>query len=241
MTNEKKQQFGYKNRQDYLSAQIARSRDKFGYCKVFYGDVLRYKQMLQADLTRQGRTLGDVRSILCLGVRSGVENDIFRSVFFGPLMRIPSFQRKVVKSDRTKYAFDKLRLARFAQFGTASLNDLRVRGVELNPDAVRPDVTIASFDELPQEWSGKFDLVFSNSFDHSQDPNRTIQEWKRVAAPGAYLLIAFPPGNTPTPTDPLGDLSLQKIDEFVETEVVFASETLNLSGYHEICFRLSGK
>jgi SAM-dependent methyltransferase len=238
MTDDNAQQFSYENRQEYVSAQIVRSRNKFGYCKVFFADVARYKQLIEMDILKAGKNGRVIRSILCLGVRSGAENDIFRSVFYSPLMRSSWFRRFIAGRDRSKYAADKMNLARFAQGGFLRVQDLRVRGVELNPDVVRPDVHVASFDELPADWSGKFDLIFSNSFDHSQDPKRTIREWRRLAAPGAYLLIAFPPENTPTETDPLGDLSLQKMREYVDAPVVFATETLNLSGYHEICFQL---
>lgn len=230
-------QFAYENRKEYIDAQIARSKDKFGYCKVFFQDVIRYRLLLLADLVESQRKLDP---ILCLGVRSGAEVDIFRAVFFSPLMKSHLIRNQIVARDTTKHALDKTRLSRYVRFGAGTDDDGRVLGVELNPDSVRPDVRIGSFDELPDDWTGRFKLIFSNSFDHSQDPNKTIREWKRVAAPGAYLIIAFPADNTPTETDPLGKLSLDSVRDFVKAEIVFASETLNRTGYHEICFRLPG-
>lgn len=231
-------QFRYLDRDEYLRAQIARSRQKFGYCKVYFEDVLRYRDLIRADMRHRGRVYSTPDPILCLGVRSGAEVDIFRSVFFAPLVKLGLVQRSIVRRDQSKYAFDKMRLARSVSWGAGRTSDGRVWGVELNPDTVRPDVYVGSFDELPADWGNRFRLIFSNSFDHSQDPHKTIAEWKRVAAPGAYLIIAFPSENLPTQTDPLGRLTLEIVRDYVQSEVVFASETLNRTRYHEICFRL---
>lgn len=237
MTNDT-QQFHYSSRKEYLQAQIERSRQKFGYCKVYFEDVLRYRELLSVDINRRGRAASAISPILCLGVRSGAEVDIFRSVFLAPLMKLKVVQDSIRRGDQSKYAADKIQLARSVALGAGKTDDGRVWGVELNPDVVRADVHVGSFDELPNEWSGRFQLIFSNSFDHSQDPHKTIKEWKRVAAPGAYLIIAFPLENTATQTDPLGKLSLEIVRGYVGSEMVFASETLNRTRYHEICFRL---
>jgi SAM-dependent methyltransferase len=233
-------QFHYSDRKQYLQAQVARSRQKFGYCKVYFKDVLRYRELILLDRQRRGLDESSSSPILCLGVRSGVEVDIFRSVFLGPLMKVKQIQKSIVRGDQTKYAADKLRLAHSVAWGAGKTTDGRVWGVELNPDVIRQDVKVTSFDELPVDWSGRFNLIFSNSFDHSQDPHKTINEWRRVAAPGAYLIIAFPLENKPTQTDPLGQLSLEIVREYVKAEMVFASETLNRTRYHEICSRLQG-
>ncbi len=240
MTTNEPKQFQYLDRDDYLSAQIARSRQKFGYCKVYFEDVWRYREFIQTDKRRRGASSIKPAPILCLGVRSGAEVDIFRDIFLAPLMTLGLVRKWIVQRDQSKYAFDKLSLARSVSLGAGKPGDGRVQGVELNPDVDRPDVFVGSFDELPNEWSGRFQLVFSNSFDHSQDPHKTISEWKRVAAPGAYLIIAFPPENKPTQTDPLGHLTLDTLRRYVQADVVFATETLNRTGYHEICFRLPG-
>jgi len=47
------------------------------------------------------------------------------------------------------------------------------------------------FNNLPKEWSKKFDLVYSNSIDHSYNILNTIDEWKRVLKHGGWLMIEF--------------------------------------------------
>lgn len=240
MTNNEIKQFQYSARQEYLQAQIARSKQKFGYCKVFFDDILRYRKLIETDMGRRSLRIFKPVPILCLGVRSGAEVDIFRCVFLAPFFNLGWMNRSIVRDDQTKYAIDKIHLAHRAFLGAGNPRDGLVQGVELNPDVDRPDVHVGSFDDLPSEWTGRFQLIFSNSFDHSEDPHKTIAEWKRVAAPGAYLVIAFPLENLPTQTDPLGRLTLEIIRDYVQAEVVFASQTLNKTSYHEICFRLPG-
>jgi len=77
-----------------------------------------------------------------------------------------------------------------------------VVGVEVNPDAARTDVLTGSFDEMLADWAGPFGVVFSSSFDQSQDPRRTAAEWRRVTRPGGYLIVCFAPGVEPSARRP---------------------------------------
>lgn len=235
--------YQYDNRQEYIDIQVKRSRDKFGLCKVFARDILRYRDLLAWDYFREAekqplRSAWRPKRILCLGVRSGAENDLFRMGFFAPLLRSDMLARLAASQDTTKYASDKLRLAQRYSLGAGTRGDGRVVGVEINPDASRTDIHIGSFDELPAEWSGQFDLLFTNSFDHSMDPARTVSEWKRVAAPGAYVIVAYALDQQQSDHDPTTGLSLSTLKELWQARVVFASETYNRNGYQEICFRL---
>ncbi len=240
MTSTNKKQFHYTNRREYLDVQIARSQKKFGYCKVFFEDVLRYQMFIENDMKKRGQNVLNISPILCLGVRSGAEVDVFRAVFLSPLMKSRVVQKWIVGRDKTKYAADKIKLAKYVSLGAGWREDGRVWGVELNPSVSRPDVHVSSFDELPPDWKKKFKVIYSNSFDHSQDPEKTIAEWKRVSTDGAYLIIAFPVGNKPSQTDPLGQLSYDFVRDIVKSDVVFTNEVLNRTRYHEICFRLPG-
>jgi hypothetical protein len=226
--------YEYQSREEYVGEQIVRSQKKFGFCKVYFGDIIRYRKMIELDSLGQAVTY----PILTLGVRSGAEVDIFRAGFFGPLLTLPAIQHRVSRIDTTADAEHKMDLARRYGLGAGSYKDGRVMGVEINPDCQRPDVHVGSFDELPAEWEGKYRILFSNSFDHSMDPEKTVREWKRVAAPGAYVIIGFTPQVTPTSHDPLGGLTFDVMLNLWQAPLVYATETLNRNGYHEICFRL---
>jgi hypothetical protein len=132
----------------------------------------------------------------------------------------------------------KTRLARTWGVGAGNTEDGQVVGVELTPEQARPDVWIGSFDELPTEWTGRFGLIYSNSFDHSQVPEKTIAEWKRVARPGAFAIMAFAEEWEPNHHDPLGHLTFERMRAFWNSSVVFMKESENKAGYKEICFQL---
>lgn len=233
--------YKYKNREEYLSTQTVRSQQKATYCKVYFSDVIRYKSLLTMDAqTRRLRGLktSNWSPILCLGVRTGAEVDIFRSVFLGPLLKFAPVQRFAIKQDKTAIGQNKIDLAKRIGLGSGSRKAQRVMGVELNPLAQREDVFVGSFDEMPKEWAGKFQIIYSNSFDHVQDPYQTVAEWKRVAGPGAYVIIAFTHLQAQSDHDPLSGITFSSLIELWQAPVVFSTETLNQNGYHEVCFKL---
>jgi len=50
-------------------------------------------------------------------------------------------------------------------------------------------ISLQDFNHLPEDWSNKFDLVFSNSLDHSFEVLETIKEWRRVTKAGGFLFL----------------------------------------------------
>jgi len=223
----------YDSRDEYLRVQIEHSEQKYGLCKVWIADVIRYREVLED--VRPERA---IRRILCLGVRSGAEVDLFRAVFFGPLFKLAITRRLATRLDTNTDARRKMRIARLLGVGSRRGKGAQVRGVEINPAAARPDVHVGSYDELPAEWSGEYDLLFSNSFDHSMDPTKTVAEWKRVAAPGAFVIIGFAQELEPTTTDPTANISLQTLGDLWQAPLVFANQHVNRNGYHEAGFQL---
>jgi hypothetical protein len=233
--------FAYKNRDEYLRAQIERSIEKREYCKVYFADVIRYRIMLglgQNETEAQQRSTKTGFKILCLGVRSGAEIDLFRATFFGPLLRLKLIQNFASRQDDSRFGLPKTKLAKRLGFGSGSPSDGKVIGVELNPEIQREDIWTGSFDKLPLSWTGKFDLIYSNSIDHSQNPRETVAEWKRVASPGAYIVLAFTESKEISVHDPLAGLNYQTLVDLWQAPVVFYSDTFNRNGYSEICFRL---
>jgi hypothetical protein len=56
--------------------------------------------------------------------------------------------------------------------------DARVLGTEIAPTATKYSNTIRhDFRKPHHKLTGKFDIVFSNSLDHSNDPKSTIEVW----------------------------------------------------------------
>ena len=168
-----------------MKKQILRSRDKFDFCKVDYGMVLRFYNIIQKDL---GNHDFDPK-IVCLGTRSGAEIDLFRIVFLKNtiLNYILKFFNEINKKTIifTKYLF-------FIGRKKISFKSNQYSyGVEINPDALRKDVLISNFDFLPKSWDKKFNIIFSNSFDHSMDPINTSKNWIKLVRQTTYYHLLY--------------------------------------------------
>lgn len=226
---------GRQTRQEYVATQVARSRSKFRYCKVSIHDVLRYRVVLGRDRTLR-RATAPLGPVLCLGTRSGREIDLFRVGFFGAGWRRRLAALAEIK--RNSYLTLAPPVETMGRSDSRDLTPTSAVGVEINPDAARRDVLIASFDELPAVWTGRFGVVFSNSFDQSQDPHRTAAEWLRVVRPGGYLVLCFDPSAQPNAHDPVGQLSLPDLHGLFGGDLVFFRHRGSHKGYSEVIVRM---
>lgn len=82
-----------------------------------------------------------------------------------------------------------------------------VMGTEISETATEfPDTVQWDFSKQKDEWVGKYDIVFSNSFDHSITPEETLHTWMAQLAPQGSLIMELHlarDGWKPTKTDPL--------------------------------------
>lgn len=163
----------------YVATQIQRSSAKWSFCNVSEADAQRYRRLVGAE-----------GFVGCMGVRNGMEVDLFR-VAFG-----------------------------------------RAQGVEINPQSTRADVWVGSFDAMPADWTGRFDVLYSNAFDHAYHPANTAREWRRVLRPGGTLILCYVPGQPATATDPVGDLT--EADLLALFGGSIAWRAMNDAGYHEL-------
>lgn len=51
------------------------------------------------------------------------------------------------------------------------------------------NIYLYDFNNLPEDWTNKFDLIFSNSIDHAYDIQKTVNEWYRVTKKGGCLFL----------------------------------------------------
>ena len=116
-----------------------------------------------------------------------------------------------------------------------NINKISTIGVEINPKVSRQDTLISSFDELPNDWIGKFDLLYSNSFDQSQEPERTAKEWKRIIKKNGVLIFSFG-DKEPTESDPVGNLNYTDIINLFGGELIYYNKFG--SNYQDIIIRL---
>ena len=225
------------SRAEYLSTQIARSEAKFSYCKVSVQDVGRYADVVNRHRLREGDS-APAGPIVCLGSRNGREIDLFRSQFFGSPWR-----RGMMRIlERRTHSFTSWfsPLEGVGRSSVSALSASSVVGVELNPRAARSDVWVGSFDAMPPDWSHRFSVAYSNSFDQSEDPDRTAREWGRIVRPRGYVIFCFSKNAAPTLSDPVGGLTLEDVLGLFGGELVYFCDRGSRSGYSEVIMRMKG-
>lgn len=219
--------FGKKfSRDEYFNNQIKRSESKFSYCKVSYKHVEEWFKIIN-DLK--------IKKICCLGTRNGREVDIFRFIF-GDF-----FLKKIVKyTEINRHGFNNLFpfLLNYKRSDIKCFSDdLDVYGVEINPQAQRKDTLISSFDELPEDWNNKFDLLYSNSFDQSMSPEKTAIEWKKILKNNGLIIFSFSYDKMPTESDPVGGLTFENVSKLFGGEVIYYDKSG--SNYSDLILKIS--
>ena len=77
-----------------------------------------------------------------------------------------------------------------ATFGSETVAD--VLGTEISETATQFPMTIQwDFHEVKPEWLSAFDIVFSNSWDHSYDPRLAFSRWLSCVAKGGALVLEW--------------------------------------------------
>lgn len=84
----------------------------------------------------------------------------------------------------------------------------RVLGTEISETASQfPDTIQWDFHEQNSEWIGKADIIYSNSWDHSIDPERMFRNWMECLTEKGVILIEHSihhEGRNADPLDPFG-------------------------------------
>lgn len=89
-----------------------------------------------------------------------------------------------------------------------NLGNIEVIGTEIAETAKDfPNTVQWDFHEENPEWVGKADFVYSNSFDHSYDPKKSLSAWMRSLKPGGVCILQHSEDHTPDSVnelDPFG-------------------------------------
>ena len=85
--------------------------------------------------------------------------------------------------------------------------DIEIIGTEISETADQFNMTVQhDFHEQKEEWVEHFDILYSNSFDHSYDPWKCIKTWGNQLKPGGWAFLemsSHPEINKSKSTDPL--------------------------------------
>lgn len=100
-------------------------------------------------------------------------------------------------------------------------------GTEISHTATQFTMTVQhDFHEIKEDWIGIFDIVYSNSFDHSYDPNKSLLCWKNQINKNGRLFIELIENEKSKRSDPL---SLK----MVEFEELCKNNSLEIIGKYK--------
>ena len=160
-------------------------------------------------------------SMICMGTRNNAERNHFRdlmgleSVFSLDIAdgaAAPALQSDQLLSDRYQEYLDE------PQVRSGSPDEVKSREqfIKYYISLFETDF-VMDFTSLPESWSDKWDLLYSNSLDHSYDPTATFREWVRVVKTGGYLALGVSLEEEVSPTDPAA-FKKQDILKFLSAE-----------------------
>ena len=93
-----------------------------------------------------------------------------------------------------------------------------IHGTEISDTAENfPMTSQWDFTKENEKWINQFDIVYSNSFDHSIEPEETLNVWKRQLKENGYLILEwseFQSVGKMNSVDPL-EASLKEIKELL--------------------------
>ena len=209
--------FKYKSFENYKAIQIARSDHKFEFNKLSIKEVVLFEKILSKQNHK-------VNNIICLGSRNGTEIDYFRVIFFYNFI----FRFVIIFGELKKRGFYNLFIKLFKRGRTKlknlEKNKFNVIGNDINPRSKREDTIICSFDDFESKYYGCFDLVYSNSFDQSIYPYKSLDTWNKLLKKNGFLIIGFDENNTPNEVDPTGEITENQIITYLNHKVIYSSD-----------------
>ena len=108
---------------------------------------------------------------------------------------------------------------------------VKVYGTDIYGDAYKFDRTYfreMDFDIVPDEWRGYFDVIYSNSIDHSRNPINTLLAWKSELRDGGICFVDFNWGRGVSKEDcfRLDDrVEIKDIGKKVGMEIIYVSHS----------------
>ena len=103
-----------------------------------------------------------------------------------------------------------------------------VLGTEISDTASQfPDTVEWDFHEVRADWPGAFDILYSNSWDHSYDPVKLFAAWSLCVAPGGLMALEHTSRHEPKAVNALNPFGVE-FDGLID--LVTANDSMTFEG-----------
>jgi hypothetical protein len=110
-------------------------------------------------------------------------------------------------------------------------------GSEISSTATQFDMTVQHDFSIPRkEWEGKFDIVYSNSFDHSITPELTLQVWASQLNQAGRLYLEYAEAQSEASEhDPL-DATEYEIEQLISSNMKLIEKIYGVAKHAGVIF-----
>lgn len=114
-------------------------------------------------------------------------------------------------------------------FFKGAIPGVDVIGTEISETATQfPDTIQWDFHDVKDEWINAFDILYSNSWDHSYDPEKLFKAWSSCVAPGGIMALEHTSRHEPgavNALDPFG-VTLEGLVDLVSVNSTLTKEAI---------------
>jgi hypothetical protein len=108
--------------------------------------------------------------------------------------------------------------------------DADVLGTEISDTATQFPMTVQhDFTKVNPDWVGKCDIIYSNSIDHSIDPQETLRTWAGQLSPKGRLYVEYCQAlSICDPNDPL-DITNSELEDLILEHMVIVETVVGVA------------
>lgn len=130
-------------------------------------------------------------------------------------------------------------------FFSKNYPEAEIIGTEISHTANQFPMTVQhDFHEEKEEWISKFDIVYSNSFDHSYNPIKSLNAWKNQLSLSGSIYVEIVIGGKSRKSDPLQfktNIEAETLFNQTDLKVIFKKQIPLKNKANMLLYRLKKK
>lgn len=235
--------------EEYVTSQITRHLEKLHKIRDedFYFSIAKAITTLYDSNKLEQK---DKYKMICLGTRNNYERDCFTKYFsnvkslvkeriylqidynaiinnYEKELLTKSAQRKWMRDMDLWFRDHMDELQEIAEDHLYAQSIIKVESLDISSDSEADH--IMNFNDLPDDWDSKWDIIYSNCLDHSMSATETFKEWIRVLQKNGILIFGVTFFNDQADESDSCTFNEEQIDKFLSSQ-----ENIQLLGFFNV-------